>query len=339
MARPKRVPEANTILHEIVRASPEIVESTRKQYLSDLDAWVLFAGTSPECWTRNKAQDFYTSLLTRGMRPQSANRLFASLKYASTWYARRANDANLDFALIMQSKPARVIQKHALTPETAIKLLDTCADQQNPLDLRDRALITIALETGMRCISLRSMLIESTMLSQNAPAIIQNSMRTQTTTPYPHASVLMKGKASERTSVPLSDAAISTIIPWLSWLASAKKRHGALLCAIDKRTDPRSGRNFFVPTERALSNSALQKIASERGDQAGIGHLHPHMWRHTFITWRSMAGFLPYEIAAVTGHKIVGLGAMAGYIDLVAIGAKMRASTPEWLSRYLGVTQ
>jgi len=44
-----------------------------------------------------------------------------------------------------------------------------------------------------------------------------------------------------------------------------------------------------------------------RAHKAGIKGFHPHVFRHTFVSWCQQAGIPAYRIAGVTGHKSTGM--------------------------------
>jgi integrase len=314
-------------LHKIVESTPRghIAKSTKARYLKDLDVWIGFAGDDPAGWTRDKAQDFYNHLLAKGLKPQSANRLMASVHFASKWWAHRQNRDELHFAIVQMSSKRNEIEKHALTEDEARKLLDTCANYPtNPIDLRDRALIVIALETGMRKMSLRSMEIENTIFDAHK---IRHARLL-----CPTALVHMKGSDDARIPVPLSDACVHVLQPWIAWLAGKGRESGPLFTALLDR-----GNVKLALDRKSLTDTAIQKLVSERAEAAQIGHCYPHLFRHTFVTWRSAMGLTPFEIASITGHVVRDVGALGHYMDMRAIGDRVRNNTPAWLRTYLGI--
>lgn len=312
-----------TVLHEIIRDGNDLAESTRERYLRDVDVWISFAGADPEGWTRKKAQDFYNHLIRqKRLRPQSANRLMASIQYAARWWAHQENNESLNFATVRTAGARDKIAKHAMSHEHAMALVGTCLHVE--LDahrMRDLAIIVVGLETGMRRMSLQSMLIEDTLIDDD-------QVRARRA-PYPLANVLVKGSNGARVPVPLSDTACRAIRPWRAWLlASTPKRTGPLFQGLDERD---VGIVTTLPSGNELSATAIVAMLERRCEQAKIPRVNPHMFRHTFSTWRADAGLAPHEIAAITRHTITGIGALAGYLDLGAIGAKARNSTPDWL--------
>lgn len=308
----------NTILHDIVRNSPELAKLTREKYLHDLDTWVEFAGPDPTGWTRYRAQEFYTTLIDR-MKPQSANRLMASLRYASSWWAKKENRPELNFAVVQMADNEARQARYALTHEDAAKLIETCATD-SPIDLRDRALMVTGLETGMRRMSLIGMRIETIQMSRDG---------------YPVAPVPIKGSGDNLFQVPLSDATMVAIEPWRAWLRKQKKTDGPLFRALTRKIS-KTGKLTYTVGDDPLSESAVYKIVTQRAARAGLTNIHPHIFRHTFITWRMQGGLAPYQVAAITGHKlsgVAGMGGLSSYVDVSRVGDEARQSTPSWLTK------
>lgn len=305
---------STTVLHQILDRS-DFSPRTKNKYRLIIDRWIAFAGEDPTGWTRTRVQDWYDGLVASGIKVQSANVYAASLRYVSRWYATRAGDPALDFAMV-QTKRGRDVNEapRALTREEIEALLRTCAGG-SPADRRDLTMIVLGLETGMRRMSLEAIAFDSI---HDGP-------------PYPFARVPVKGPGGRgRFDVPLSDLALLALRNWQAWLVDHHHKRGKVFVRLVQpsiyttRTAPAIG--------RPLSETAINHLITARARDAGIDHVHPHLLRHTFITSRTIAGFSVFEIAAITGHKVPGMGAAASYVDMTAIVEKIRNSTPPWLA-------
>jgi integrase len=307
---------ADTELHQIVKSFRKISEKTRKAYLVDVDRFIAFAGANPAGWTPHAAQAFYDQLLVT-MSPRSAKRVMAPILRASSWRAKQAHNPMLHFAIIQTERIDTDTNRHAMTDAQAQKLLATCASS-NPIDLRDRAMFIIGLETGMRRMSLVGMTLEGVHKCADG---------------YPVADVPIKGSGDKTYPVPMSDAALAGLEPWRRWLRSQKISKGAVFRGLTRRIGP-IGRTVYEISD-GLSLVSIYKIVAHRAKQAGLEHVHPHIFRNTFITWRLQQGLSPFQIASITGHKLAnlpGMSSMGTYIDAARIGDAARAATPEWIS-------
>ncbi len=312
----------SNVLHQILDRSG-FSPVTKDKYRLVIDRWIDFAGSDPKTWTRDKAQEFYDQLLDSGVSIQSANTYMASLRYVSRWYATKSGA--VDFAVVQKQRgrkntPSKSDNEESILEENeAISLLATC-EEQTLVDARDLAMITIMLETGMRRMSVRGLDFEGVSNRKG----------------YPTVKVPIKGAGGEETfTVPLSDIAYAALSSWMEMLSRNEIKSGAVFRRLSPRVDAR--KPFEIG--HVVSLTGINEILGSRTLAAGTRHVNPHMLRHTFITWRSRAGFSPLDIAEITGHRVatvvVGglqmkIGGMATYFH--ADVEKIRSSTPAWLA-------
>lgn len=299
---------------------------TRTQYERVIGMWVTFAGATPAGWTRLTAQRFYDSLLAEGTKAKTANLYIASLRYVSKWYATQYGGE--DFAVV-QTRSSEALgelsaPRRALKPDEVRDLLETCEDSlipiaKRPVDRRDRALLITGLETGMRRISLAGMRLENIHKR-----------------PYPFATVPIKGRGGRATfDVPLSDTALLAISDWAGWLAGRGVKQGPVFPTLHAGLDKKGGR-YFEPGLTSLSLMRIYDLVTARGKAAGLKHVHPHLMRHTFVTWRKAEGLDVLAIASITGHKLnTEAKGLSPYFDLKALGETARQSTPPWFAEYV----
>lgn len=319
----------STILHEILDRSG-FSPVTRDKYALVIDRWIDFAGTDPRGWTRVKAQEWYDSLIEGGLKPQSANTYLASLRYVSKWYATRTNDSANDFAIVQKRRGRSRDEDDddnapILTVDEARDLLAGCTPNgrfETAADRRDFTMIVLALETGMRRMSLRGALIEALNEKRGYPAI----------------KVPIKGDGGEQTfNVPLSDTAVRVLRDWIGWLNRHRIKNGPVFRRLSLRVADNDAR-YLEPGDAQITDTGINEIVARRAKSAELRHVNPHMLRHTFISWRNQAGLTPFDVAAITGHKVTAIafggvqvrpGAMQTYIHRDV--DQIRNSTPEWL--------
>lgn len=306
---------AKTVLHEILDRS-DFSPTTRDNYTRAIDRWVAFAGPSPHAWTRPRAQEFYDHLLGTGIKAKSANVYLANLRYVSKWYATRQGDDRLDFAVVQTKSGESEATKRSLNHEEGVALLNACVGT-SMLDRRDYALVVTGLETGMRRMSLCAMAWEDCRLGRAVPTAL----------------VPIKGPSGRATyEVPLSDTAARALAGWQEVIGMRK---GAVFPSLRRVLDGQ-GQAMHTPGGE-LSKRGLAKIIEGRAEAAGLDGVHPHILRHSFITWRTLAGLAPHYIASITGHK--GFKAefkgMSGYLDMPKIAEEARNHTPTWLKNHV----
>jgi site-specific recombinase XerD len=322
--QPKKI--VTSALHRIVDTSPNLSSESRARYSRDLDAWIAFAGSDPNRWTPQTAQAWYQDMLDRGLKPQSANRTLSSLRYASKWLA--ATTSAKDFCIVRTADNTKGKTFQPLTPAEAGAMLMTCCSTETsrietPYDHRDFTMLVVALETGMRRMSLEGMHFENFSRS-----------------PYPLVRVPIKGHGVDFYPVPLSDTAWRALTWWRNWLAKqtgVKDLRGPVFRQLERRVDV--GKTIKVRFEvkpDGISNTMINKMIARRAKLASIDSertVHPHLFRHTFASWRKQAGVSDAHIASITGHAIKSdIGALGGYFDMAALGGEARNTTPQWLA-------
>lgn len=129
------------------------------------------------------------------------------------------------------------------------RLLDVAPD--NPLQVRDRAIMELAYSSGLRLSELVGLDIDQLdMIS---------------------AQVVVHGKGSKTRYLPVGSKAIDALREWM------RVRDGIV----------REGERALFTNNRGsrLSQRAIQKRMAEQSMRSGIGyHVHPHMLRHSFAS-------------------------------------------------------
>lgn len=160
-------------LHEAVANAPELAEATRERYLRDLDAFIEFAGDDPKAWTP-------------GILKAYARRLDERMASAST----KRSLSSVRSALRLIEDP------HGITDEQVAKLLATTDTFGRGItDLRDKAIITLAVECGLSMGELRALKIDSVLKDLDTK---------------------------------LTRATREVLLPWLSWLFAQGRGAGPL---------------------------------------------------------------------------------------------------------------
>jgi integrase len=312
-----------TPLHEILDRG-EFSDVTKRKYRNVLDQFVKLAGPHPNGWTRAAMDSFRAKLIRGGMRSNSIETYIASLRYVSKWYAHA--NGTVDFAVIQPIKlpKTQTTPRRVLTQNETERLLATCINgQPNLYDLRDLVLMIVDLETGLRVDGLSHMSFERFGQSQGKTNL------------YPSVTVPIKGKGGENEwKVPLSPTALDALERWQHAIDVKRGPVFRRLLKIAKRDE-----TVIKVTSKGITTTAIYKMIVRRALLAGIGHVHPHILRHTFITWRVDAGVRPIYISAITGHKVDAIseddqyGVIESYVNKESLGEEARKTTPPWFAQ------
>ncbi len=311
---------SKTVLHQILGRSG-LAPVTKRSYARIIDRWVEFAGEDPSSWTPMRAQEFYDQLIEGGLAIQSANVYMDSLCYVSQWHAKRGG---VHFADVQRQRGTKGHRRQRegepiLSEDEARLLLMTC-EHGSIVDLRDLAMLVALLETGMRRKSIQGMRLDGFKRGSN-----------------PTVTIPIKGPGGEETfDCPLSDTALAALDAWTAELRVRDVTEGAVFRRLVPRG--RKGESFDIGDE--LSLTGINEIVEGRAKVAKLRHVNPHMFRHTFLSWRTyIAKLSPLEISQLTGHRVsavieggvrMSLGAMPTYMHRPI--EEIRNSTPSWLS-------
>jgi integrase len=269
---------AVTLLEHVVATSTKKRPGTRSVYQANVRAFLDFVGVTHNTlhtdFTGADVERWRDALLARGLSPRTVNGKLAAIKFASK--RLDALDHGHDFAKAVEFLPV-VIEKKRFAPtiERGRRLVDGCCGAL-PIDLRDRALIVIALRTGCR----REGLAELQLVDIEPGASAMT--------------VVIKGGRRHRIALDLeSRAALSA---WLVWLTGRGAIDGYVFRSL------RRGISGWVIGDR-LHASSVNLIFNKRAMRSNAGHWFPHLARHSFVSWADGAGVPRTRIANVTGHQ------------------------------------
>lgn len=136
-----------------------------------------------------------------------------------------------------------------------------------PTALRDKTLILLLLDTGMRA---------SEVCGITARDVDLKNRRIWT-----------MGKGDKARSVPISAETAKALWHYMRERADAKA----------------SAPLFATKDGRPLSRVALLELLSDLGEKAGVLDVHPHRFRHTFAVWFLRNGGNVYELQMALGHS------------------------------------
>lgn len=87
-----------------------------------------------------------------------------------------------------------------------------------------------------------------------------------------------------------------------------------------------------------LTRDALSQLLSRLGQQAGVEHVHPHRFRHTFATWAIRSHAREVDVQRLLGHASLQMVQRysATYSSAEAVEAHAAFSPVAQLSEYLG---
>lgn len=255
------------VLVELIESSLHLGRRTKELYAECVAEFVKTAGDDPRTYTSAIVEDWLHSLL-KERKPQTVNVYRKAIRYASRRWARRGGD-HVDFAAIVDKvKEQARVPRDPLTYDEAQKLLATC-DTDELADVRDRALIILALRSGLRRGGLR--------------ALEFSGIRP------PKITTINKG--GDFITFEADDETLGALAAWLARLRERGVSAGQVFRVV-RGQEIRSTMSAFQ----------IWRVFDARAKEAGIRHVFPHLARHSTVTWLREEGKSSAEVSKLTGQ-------------------------------------
>jgi integrase/recombinase XerD len=252
-----------------------LADNTLSAYRADLMGllhWLEEHSMSLRQVRREHLLAFVVWRVEQGTRPRSTARQLSSIRRFYRWLLREGIVSNDPSESIDMPKLARPLPK-SLTEEEVERLLGA-PELNDPLGLRDRAMLEVLYATGLRVTELVQLQLDQINLRQGIVRIM--------------------GKGNRERLVPLGDEAQS----WLDrYFAEARSE-------ILKQRQT----NYVFPTRRsnAMTRQAFWHIIKRYALKAGVNKgLSPHTLRHAFATHLLNNGADLRVVQMLLGHSDV----------------------------------
>lgn len=241
-------------------------------YRTDLAKLWEFANTSGKDVLSLQSDDlatFVRALHDRGLDPKSIARTLVAVRglykfLIGDGHLRIDPSSNLEAPKSWQSLPC------FLSTDEVERLLEAPATSTT-LGLRDKAMLEVLYATGLRVSELVGLPLGSLELDLGFLTVF--------------------GKGSKERAVPLGASAVHWTRKYLTvrfQLLGNSKAPAAL---------------FIAEGGRALSRQAFWRIVVSYGEKAGIGHITPHVLRHSFATHLLENGADLRSVQMMLGHS------------------------------------
>ncbi len=268
-----------TSLENAVARSSDLRPRTKELYLQHVRAFLAFVGERTT-YSDDDVMSWRKDMRRRKISPQSVNVALNALRYAAenAKLAKLAEHARKRRLRIPEATTTSTKKsERALTWDEGRELVDACNGVRGR-DLRDNALITLGLRTGM----LRFSMCQLTFKDVGALQL----------------TFIKKG--GEKHVIQLDDVTRDALGAWMDWLRQHSIEDSFVFRSLGRqRVDP----NNDAAIGDQLTPDGLYRALRERARQAGLKDLHPHVFRKTFLAWAKEIGAHPGQVAAVTGHK------------------------------------
>ena len=226
---------------------------THLEAVLQLEGFLAARGLPLAAAAREDIEAYLAGLLAR-WKPATASNRYRALRVFYAWLEEEGEVATDP---MVKMKPPRVPEQPApvLTEELLRRLLATCAGRDFEAR-RDRALILLLLDTGGRLAEVAGMRLGGL--------------------DFEYGVVIVTGKGGRDRALPFGNRTGEALDQYLR--ARARHPHAELEW-------------FWVGRKGRVTDSGIAQLLRRRGRQAGIEHLHAHLFRHTFAhLWLRQGG-------------------------------------------------
>jgi integrase/recombinase XerD len=256
---------------DYLRVEKGLSQNTLIAYENDLEKLVRFAeqrGKDLSSLERRDLTDFIQHLNESGLEPRSIARTLVTVRnlYKFLLLDGRLNrdpSANLESPKSWQSLPKFLI------PEEVERLLAS-PDLATEAGVRDKAMLEVLYATGLRVTELVSLKLMDLNLDLGF--------------------LLTLGKGSKERTVPLGKSAVSWVRKYLAVRPHLLGGKSSPLLFINAKAQP-------------ITRQAFWKIIVAYGNKARIGHITPHLLRHSFATHLLENGADLRSVQMMLGHS------------------------------------
>ncbi len=197
--------------------------------------------------------------------PATAQTRYRGLKAFFKWCA--AEEILTASPMVTMTLPKGEEKLRRILSDDELRALFKTCTTKSFVDLRDLAIMRLFLDSGMRLNELRMLKLEDLQM-KNFCAIV-------------------RGKGAK----------------WRYCVFGAKTAQ-----ALDRYLRVRAQHTYaaseflWIGQRGRVTDDLIQKMFSERGERAGIDHMHPHLLRHSFIDRMKRSGMSEENIMQLTGH-------------------------------------
>jgi len=254
-----------------LRVEKGLSSNTLEAYERDLRKLIQFGasrGRETTTLERSDLLQFMKDLRESGLSPQSVARTMVSVRNLYKFlildgHMKYDPTVNVETPRSWQTLP-KFLAKEEI--ERLLEAVDTTGDE----GLRDRAMLELLYASGLRVSELVSLTLSDVNLDVGL--------------------VRCFGKGSKERQVPIGKSAIE----WVRRYLPARRRMAG---------DVGHERLFVTSKGKAMTRQLFWRRLVDHGTRAGLGHVTPHMLRHTFATHLLEHGADLRSVQLMLGHS------------------------------------
>jgi integrase/recombinase XerD len=274
-----------------------VTESTVRIYASSVSMYLQalnITESDPSQSTRDTIARYLQSLKSRGHAPGTIASHQTGIRRFHEWLAAQGAASSNPIEKRIPIRIGKRLPKH-ITQEQAANLIDTVSGK-DPLSLRDRAILELLYGAGLRAAELLGLRMKH--VDERSKAF------------------RVRGKGNVEAIVSYGDAAADALRTYLE--------HGRPILIARERHDHLWANVFGGP----LKYAGLHRMVGERGAQAGLSKLTPHMLRHSFATHLMERGAHVRVIQELLRHASIRSTEIYTHLDLRRLAEERKKYHP-----------
>jgi len=226
------------------------------------------------------------ALRASGLGASSLQRHLSALKGFHKFCLRESLTQNYPLQTLPRLKQGRKLPT-VLSIDQVSRLLETYDPQDDPLMLRDRALLELLYGSGLRESEICDLKLDDLNFEEGIVRVI--------------------GKGNKERLVPLGSVAAQWVQRYLTGGRARLHAKGA--------TTPVSDRVFLTSKGKPLYRQAVFIMVRNAGQRIGVEGLHPHTLRHSFATHLLEGGADLRVVQELLGHADLSTTQIYTHID------------------------
>lgn len=251
---------------------------TIRDFISTARAWHLPldpSGISREHMEMYMAHLAMTPIVKKGGKLPKTRTLALKYRALKVFFGWLVDMDEIEHSPMERMKPPRVISalRKVLTNDEVKAVLKTC-EGKSFLDKRDYAIIMLFIDTGIRLMEMVNIELDDIDWANQAITI-------------------RRGKGGKARTVYFGKRTLRALDQYVNLKGGRRDHKYAHL------------KRLWLSMRGGLQDSGIVDLLRIRGERAGIGKLHPHLWRHYFIHSSLKAGVQVGDLMRQTGHTKV----------------------------------
>jgi integrase/recombinase XerC len=271
------------------RVSPQ----TLRSYARDIGVLLRLAGATPlTALESGDVRRFVAGLHGRGLGGTTLARLLSAWRGFFNYLARDHGHTRNPCVGLRAPRAAKRLP-HALSPDEAGRLMEVEGD--DPLALRDRAMLELFYSSGLRLSELTALALED--LS------------------FPEATVRVTGKGAKARVVPVGSRALAALREWVA-RREALARPGVRAIFVSRHGGP-------------LGARTVQRRVELWGMRLGLAdRVHPHALRHSFASHLLQSSGDLRAVQEMLGHASIATTQVYTHLDFQHLAKVYDAAHP-----------